>query len=334
MFLLLFFDVGFALRDGNDGLKECIQRVCRPALVVSSVCLPFMVWFLTSCLVRSAGLDSHAALVLMDYMQRLAQMKRTIICSIHQPRQAIWELFTKVEVLSEGCLMYTGPTEGALTWFGEKLRYEYNPTEDGTPCDWLLDLISVSFVGGSHQCAGMTKLSEVKEASARFCKEALPGVVSEDAFTVRVDETTGDALQKLSSSSQPFLLLILHSKLLKAYKPIRSFKSMLWLRVTPSTISAMRSTKDGFIKTGPKYSLVRLRCRAFWFARTVRVVRCCTNQGRGAYVPHIILESTSMLTVAVPHDICTKSCRRYRPPLDVFVNWCTGWDNLHQLECW
>eukprot|EP00884_Botryococcus_braunii_P020149 jgi/Botrbrau1/6818/Bobra.0153s0015.3 len=139
----------------------------------------------------TSGLDSHAALVLMDYMQKLAKDKRTIICSIHQPRQAIWELFTKVEVLSEGFLMYTGPTEGAVTWFGDKLNYKYNPSQDGTPCDWLLDLISVSFAGGSHHSPGMTDIGEVQIASDRFCKEALVEIITDEAFILRADETVG-----------------------------------------------------------------------------------------------------------------------------------------------
>jgi hypothetical protein len=127
----------------------------------------------------------------MDYMQKLAKDKRTIICSIHQPRQAIWELFTKVEVLSEGFLMYTGPTEGAVTWFGDKLNYKYNPSQDGTPCDWLLDLISVSFAGGSHHSPGMTDIGEVQTASDRFCKEALVAIITDEAFILRADETAG-----------------------------------------------------------------------------------------------------------------------------------------------
>jgi ABC-type multidrug transport system ATPase subunit len=149
----------------------------------------------------------------MDYMRKLAQMKRTIICSIHQPRQAIWELFTKVEVLSEGHLMYTGPTEGAVIWFGDKLKYTYNPTEDGTPCDWILDLVSVSFAGGSHHSPGMADLQEVERAAAKFCKEELPGVVSANAFTLRADETQGETSLRLHQFLPPFSFFLCPSNL-------------------------------------------------------------------------------------------------------------------------
>lgn len=57
-----------------------------------------------------AGLDSYSALVLVQHMRDLAAQQRTIIASVHQPRVAIWDMFNKVEVLSEGCLLYFGPT--------------------------------------------------------------------------------------------------------------------------------------------------------------------------------------------------------------------------------
>jgi len=61
----------------------------------------------------SAGLDSNAALVVMQCMKRLAKQGdgRIVIASIHQPRAAIWELFNKVQVLSEGHSLYFGPRQ-------------------------------------------------------------------------------------------------------------------------------------------------------------------------------------------------------------------------------
>ena len=59
--------------------------------------------------VYATGLDSNAALVVMECMKRLAEQGRIIISSIHQPRAAIWDLFTKVQVLSEGRSLYFGP---------------------------------------------------------------------------------------------------------------------------------------------------------------------------------------------------------------------------------
>ena len=42
-----------------------------------------------------AGLDSFAALNVMEHMSSLANLGHTVIASIHQPRSAIWDMFDK-----------------------------------------------------------------------------------------------------------------------------------------------------------------------------------------------------------------------------------------------
>ena len=44
----------------------------------------------------SAGLDSHAALAVMNHLIHLTDYGLTIVASIHQPRQEIYEAFDKV----------------------------------------------------------------------------------------------------------------------------------------------------------------------------------------------------------------------------------------------
>lgn len=126
------------------------------------------------------GLDSTAALELMRYMSCLAAMKRTIICSIHQPRQSIWELFHKLELVSEGHVLYFGAPGDAVTWFSGILGYDYLPRRDGMVSDWLLDLVSVGFAKGRAETAavsavrsrvhgnGMSSVEDVHAAAARF----------------------------------------------------------------------------------------------------------------------------------------------------------------------
>ena len=46
------------------------------------------------------GLDSFAALNVMEHMSNLAGLGHTVIASIHQPRSAIWEMFDKVTLTS------------------------------------------------------------------------------------------------------------------------------------------------------------------------------------------------------------------------------------------
>jgi ATP-binding cassette, subfamily G (WHITE), member 2 len=44
----------------------------------------------------TSGLDGFAALVVMRLMKKFCQRGMMIICTIHQPRPAIWSLFEKV----------------------------------------------------------------------------------------------------------------------------------------------------------------------------------------------------------------------------------------------
>lgn len=57
-------------------------------------------------------------------MGRLAAQQRIIVSSIHQPRAAIWELFSKVTVLSEGRMLYFGAIS-QVGWLSPWIALEY-----------------------------------------------------------------------------------------------------------------------------------------------------------------------------------------------------------------
>lgn len=61
-----------------------------------------------------------------------------VVCTIHQPRAAIWTLFDKVTVLSAGHHMYFGDTCGAERWFAESLGYYRH--QSTSPVDFIMDL--------------------------------------------------------------------------------------------------------------------------------------------------------------------------------------------------
>ena len=57
----------------------------------------------------TSGLDSYQALNVVQALKRLCETRGAIVvCSIHQPRQKIVDLFDDVTVLSSGMLMYHG----------------------------------------------------------------------------------------------------------------------------------------------------------------------------------------------------------------------------------
>lgn len=53
----------------------------------------------------TTGLDSFNAQSVMQHLRELANQGRTIICTIHQPRSTIFELFDKILLLSRGAVI-------------------------------------------------------------------------------------------------------------------------------------------------------------------------------------------------------------------------------------
>ena len=121
------------------------------------------------------GLDSFAALNVMEHMRDLAGMGHTVIASIHQPRAAIWEMFHKVTVLSEGYQLYFGRPEDARAWFGDALGYDYDLGRDGAVSDWMMDLVSVGFAKPPDYAGrSMACVADVVAAYRAFQRERPP----------------------------------------------------------------------------------------------------------------------------------------------------------------
>jgi ATP-binding cassette subfamily G (WHITE) protein 2 len=123
----------------------------------------------------TTGLDSFAALNVMEHMRDLAGMGHTVIASIHQPRAAIWEMFHRVTVLSEGYQLYFGRPEDARAWFGDALGYDYELGRDGAVSDWMMDLVSVGFAKPPDYAGrSMACVADVVAAYRAFQRERPP----------------------------------------------------------------------------------------------------------------------------------------------------------------
>ena len=88
----------------------------------------------------TSGLDAFQALAVMESMKALANNGRIVITVIHQPRSSIFVLFDTLLLLSEGRLMYFGPSAQILTYL---TRIGFNCPEFFNPADFYLDLMSL-----------------------------------------------------------------------------------------------------------------------------------------------------------------------------------------------
>jgi ABC-type multidrug transport system ATPase subunit len=91
----------------------------------------------------TTGLDSTVALHVVDSLRMLAKKHNmTVVCTIHQPRSQIWDMFDKVMVLSEGRSMYFG-TANELPSFLSNAGLDV--PEFVNPADLILDLVAVDY---------------------------------------------------------------------------------------------------------------------------------------------------------------------------------------------
>jgi ATP-binding cassette, subfamily G (WHITE), eye pigment precursor transporter len=65
----------------------------------------------------TSGLDAFMAESVIRQLQTLAQAGRCIISTIHQPSTDVYGLFSKIMLLSEGKVVYFGPTAHVINYF-------------------------------------------------------------------------------------------------------------------------------------------------------------------------------------------------------------------------
>lgn len=132
------------------GLKECadtrignnVHKGCsggekrRTSLAVQMLSNPSVLF----CDEVTTGLDAATAHQLVATLKALAVKGRTIICSIHQPRSEIWQLFDHVLLLSKGSPLYSGRSAGCLAYF-ESHGYVLPPFVN--PAEFLIDLAAI-----------------------------------------------------------------------------------------------------------------------------------------------------------------------------------------------
>ncbi|KAJ3038431.1 ATP-binding cassette sub- G member 2 [Rhizophlyctis rosea] len=84
----------------------------------------------------TTGLDSATALNIAEMLKELAvEHRKTIICTIHMPRETILDKFDHVALMSQGRMVWFGPSKAALEHF-ERLGYKCPPHTN--PADYSI----------------------------------------------------------------------------------------------------------------------------------------------------------------------------------------------------
>ncbi|KAL8439759.1 hypothetical protein Efla_002661 [Eimeria flavescens] len=93
----------------------------------------------------TTGLDSFIAESVMWIFRLMADQGRTLICTIHQPSSTIFNMFSKVLLLSQGRVVFFGDREATLLYFS-RLGYPF-PAFTSVP-EFLLELLVKQQMGG------------------------------------------------------------------------------------------------------------------------------------------------------------------------------------------
>lgn len=80
----------------------------------------------------TSGLDAFMAASLVNYINKMSESGRTIICTIHQPASEVFSLFKNLLLLADGRVAYFGEGSNAVNYFnrlGMKCPINYNPAD-------------------------------------------------------------------------------------------------------------------------------------------------------------------------------------------------------------
>lgn len=130
--------VGDTRRKGISGGER--KRLCIAIELLSKPLLLFLDE-------PTSGLDSTTAFTVTHALKNLAETGQcTVVCTIHQPQQKIFNLFDNLILLKRGKVIYQGSCQKSLA-FLESIGMPC--PADANPADFLLDVIAPSAEKGS-----------------------------------------------------------------------------------------------------------------------------------------------------------------------------------------
>ncbi|PSC75525.1 pleiotropic drug resistance 5-like isoform A [Micractinium conductrix] len=132
---------------GGDDAGLSLEQRKRLSIAVELVASP-AVLFMDE---PTSGLDGHAAAVVMRVARSVANLQRTIICTIHQPSAEIFYAFDVLVLLQTGGrMMYFGElgheARDLIAYFSSAGVRNIEPGEN--PASWMLDVAGGSAAGG------------------------------------------------------------------------------------------------------------------------------------------------------------------------------------------
>ncbi|KAJ2784549.1 hypothetical protein GGI15_002227 [Coemansia interrupta] len=122
----------------------------------------------------TSGLDSNSSEMVVELVKKISVEQNTAtIMTIHQPNARIFSIFDKVILLSQGRLVYFGPTSSSIDYFAS-IGYQCPMHEN--PADYFVDLMTLDY--RSDEALAKSK-EQVNTLVERFAEYSGSGTNSE-----------------------------------------------------------------------------------------------------------------------------------------------------------
>lgn len=120
----------------------------------------------------TSGLDSYAAYNIMESISVLALRElKTVIATVHQPREDILFLFDKLLLITGGHCAYFGSTVDAMSWFDE---VGYACPTFINPADFFIDLISIDTRGEELEKNSLSRINRIVTSWKNHLRDSEP----------------------------------------------------------------------------------------------------------------------------------------------------------------
>lgn len=106
----------------------------------------------------TTGLDSMSSLQCIVALQTLAKSGRTVICTIHQPSAAIYNLFDHIYLVADGQCLYAGSPDNTVSYFAEQ---GFQCPKYHNPADYMLEVANREYGDYNNQLIA---------AAAEYCQ--------------------------------------------------------------------------------------------------------------------------------------------------------------------
>jgi len=105
----------------------------------------------------TSGLDASTAYQVVKILRDLASLGHTVICTIHQPRESLFNMFDRLIMLSQGETFYFGSIKDTLEFFAAK---GYHCPQYANPADFFIDVLTGTSVSEESNVRKSIRASE------------------------------------------------------------------------------------------------------------------------------------------------------------------------------